>query len=374
MAQAEIHKESLKKVKVRNAVAIASALTVRALLFPLNKLILASDLLASVQRRIGQSALDVLRRRRRRHPDDRFSFWAYATRSSRHLYILDARRPDEYAASHIPTATNFHYELGQDLPKEIEELDRETPVVTYCAVGLRSGAFARRLRRMGFKHVYVLRGGFYRWANLGYPLASSKGYLVRNVKSQHALASILLRQDLKVFETHNAMLAKKRHFLRRHAARMRRRQYARLMRHVIVRWSSVRPNVPSVESQILPTMPQSETVVASEPTEKASPSHVYTPLHRPEADASESTPPTPTESTSLEALETGPADTTEEPESPEQERVPATELESGSSEQERAPATESGSPKGPTLGKESVEDTVVFGRAALRSVGRVSAL
>jgi rhodanese-related sulfurtransferase len=47
---------------------------------------------------------------------------------------------------------------------------KETPIVTYCAVGYRSAALATKLREAGFTSVRNLEGSIFQWANEHRPL------------------------------------------------------------------------------------------------------------------------------------------------------------------------------------------------------------
>ncbi len=74
--------------------------------------------------------------------------------------LLDVRQPNEYSTAHIPGATLI------PLPKltdSLDELDREKPIVVYCAVGGRSRVAAQLLAGKGFKRVYNLKGGINAW-------------------------------------------------------------------------------------------------------------------------------------------------------------------------------------------------------------------
>lgn len=91
------------------------------------------------------------------------------------LLIIDARRPDEYAISHIPGAVNIHTLLARRVSRYLQNVDLATPVLTYCAAGLRSGWLASRLRSLGFKNVKTLEGAFYQWASDGRPMVGDSG-------------------------------------------------------------------------------------------------------------------------------------------------------------------------------------------------------
>jgi rhodanese-related sulfurtransferase len=81
-------------------------------------------------------------------------------------FLLDVRERAEFEVSHLPRA----HHVAPDAPASTS-INRSTlPIVTYCSVGYRSGAFAERLRAAGFTNVVNLEGSIFRWANEGRPL------------------------------------------------------------------------------------------------------------------------------------------------------------------------------------------------------------
>ena len=76
------------------------------------------------------------------------------------IEILDVRQPAEYQEGHIASAKLIP--LG-DLPDHIDELNPQTPLIVYCAIGGRSRVAAQMLSGKGFKSVYNLTGGFKAW-------------------------------------------------------------------------------------------------------------------------------------------------------------------------------------------------------------------
>ena len=75
--------------------------------------------------------------------------------------ILDVRRPDEYAAGHIPNAINVPNEsIGTD---EIPELpDKDQLIMVYCRSGRRSKEAAEKLVKLGYTNI-VEFGGILDW-------------------------------------------------------------------------------------------------------------------------------------------------------------------------------------------------------------------
>jgi rhodanese-related sulfurtransferase len=75
--------------------------------------------------------------------------------------ILDVRRPDEYAAGHIPGAINVANEtIGT---AEIPELpDKDQLIFVYCRSGRRSKEAAEKLVKLGYTNI-VEFGGILDW-------------------------------------------------------------------------------------------------------------------------------------------------------------------------------------------------------------------
>jgi molybdopterin/thiamine biosynthesis adenylyltransferase/rhodanese-related sulfurtransferase len=80
--------------------------------------------------------------------------------------LIDVREKNEWDEGHIPGAV--HVPRGY-LEQRIEQAvpDRSTPVLLYCAGGVRSVFAARTLQEMGYKNVQSLSGGYTAWKDSG---------------------------------------------------------------------------------------------------------------------------------------------------------------------------------------------------------------
>jgi rhodanese-related sulfurtransferase len=82
------------------------------------------------------------------------------------VQLVDVRTPEEFASGHIEGAVLIDF-YDTDFGERIGKLDKNKPVMVYCAAGGRSGSTAEKLNKMGFKKVYDLDGGMRAWRSAG---------------------------------------------------------------------------------------------------------------------------------------------------------------------------------------------------------------
>ena len=97
------------------------------------------------------------------------------------ITIIDARSKDEFEGTipraarggHIPTAINIDWSknIEEGLFKNDEklaslyEIDKDTPIVTYCQGAYRAANSFLALKKIGFKNVRVYLGSWGEWGN-----------------------------------------------------------------------------------------------------------------------------------------------------------------------------------------------------------------
>ncbi|MGH7480679.1 MAG: rhodanese-like domain-containing protein, partial [Longimicrobiales bacterium] len=74
----------------------------------------------------------------------------------REAFEWDIANLEPYGARHIPLA---------ELPRRLDDLDRETEIVVHCRSGTRSERVVRYLRASGFTNARNLRGGILAWSD-----------------------------------------------------------------------------------------------------------------------------------------------------------------------------------------------------------------
>jgi thioredoxin 1 len=93
--------------------------------------------------------------------------------SNGNVQLLDVRTPEEFSQGHIANAVNIDIQ-SEHFDANARNLYSDLPVYVYCRSGSRSSDAAERLRKLGFKEVYELKGGILDWEKSGLPLVTSK--------------------------------------------------------------------------------------------------------------------------------------------------------------------------------------------------------
>ncbi|RYZ21539.1 MAG: thioredoxin [Chitinophagaceae bacterium] len=82
--------------------------------------------------------------------------------------LLDVRTPPEFGKGHLPGALNANWN-DANFTKQVEALDKATPLFVYCLGGTRSAAAVEKLRALGYSQVFELEGGIMKWRQDGLP-------------------------------------------------------------------------------------------------------------------------------------------------------------------------------------------------------------
>lgn len=83
------------------------------------------------------------------------------------LQLVDVRTAQEQAYGVIEGADRLDFS-SNNFESSLEKLNKNKPVLVYCASGGRSGRTMQKLKKMGFKEVYNLQGGIQAWIQHGY--------------------------------------------------------------------------------------------------------------------------------------------------------------------------------------------------------------
>ncbi|MCH4822139.1 rhodanese-like domain-containing protein [Gramella lutea] len=89
------------------------------------------------------------------------------------VVIIDSREKEEFQVSHIENAILVgynHFEVSK-----VNDIAKDSPIVVYCSLGIRSENIGRKLKKAGYKNVQNLYGGIFEWKNKGFPVVNPEG-------------------------------------------------------------------------------------------------------------------------------------------------------------------------------------------------------
>jgi phage shock protein E len=82
--------------------------------------------------------------------------------------LIDVREKEDWEKARACGAIHLSKGIVElEIEETVPDLDRK--IVCYCGGGSRSLLAAENLRRMGYRHVYSLKGGFRAWNASGLP-------------------------------------------------------------------------------------------------------------------------------------------------------------------------------------------------------------
>ncbi len=83
--------------------------------------------------------------------------------------LIDVRTQGEVDGGFIANMTHMDYN-GDGFGNQIQGLDKNRPVMVYCAGGGRSKKAANNMKTWGFTEIYELDNGFNGWESAGLPV------------------------------------------------------------------------------------------------------------------------------------------------------------------------------------------------------------
>lgn len=117
------------------------------------------------------------------------------------IVLLDAREPREFEVSHLNKAICVGYDHF-DLKKTIQQLpeDKNTKIVVYCSLGIRSEDIAEQLKKAGYKNVFNLYGGIFEWKNKGNSVVNKNNKPTEEVHAFNKEWGVWLTKGIKIYE------------------------------------------------------------------------------------------------------------------------------------------------------------------------------
>ncbi len=114
--------------------------------------------------------------------------------------ILDAREIKEYNVSHLKDAIYVGYEDFQIDSVQKKLPNKDSKIVVYCSLGIRSEEVAEKLKKAGYTNVFNLYGGIFEWKNNNFTIYDSEEIETENVHTFNGAWSKWLTNGIKIYE------------------------------------------------------------------------------------------------------------------------------------------------------------------------------
>lgn len=117
------------------------------------------------------------------------------------IVLLDAREIEEFKVSHLQNAICVGYN-SFNLKETLSKLsqDKNTKIVVYCSLGIRSETIAHNLIQAGYKNVHNLYGGIFEWKNNGFQVVDTLEKPTEKVHAFNKSWGKWLKKGEKVYE------------------------------------------------------------------------------------------------------------------------------------------------------------------------------
>ncbi|MCF6296195.1 MAG: rhodanese-like domain-containing protein [Flavobacteriaceae bacterium] len=114
--------------------------------------------------------------------------------------ILDAREKKEYNVSHIKDAIYVGYDFFEIDSVQQKLPNKDSQIVVYCSLGIRSEDIAEKLKKAGYKNVLNLYGGIFEWKNNNFTIYDSEENETENVHTFSLEWSKWFTNGIKIYE------------------------------------------------------------------------------------------------------------------------------------------------------------------------------
>jgi rhodanese-related sulfurtransferase len=116
------------------------------------------------------------------------------------IVVLDAREQKEFDVSHIRNAINVGFNKFDKSKITKRVNDKNTPIVVYCSIGVRSEKIGEKLLKLGYKNVYNLYGGIFEYKNEDGKVVNNQNKVTDSVHTYNKRWSEYLTKGIKVYE------------------------------------------------------------------------------------------------------------------------------------------------------------------------------
>ena len=115
------------------------------------------------------------------------------------IIFLDSRKKEEFDVSHLKGAIWVGYKTYEQEMVNAKIPKKDTPIIVYCSIGVRSENIGEKLQKAGYTNVKNLYGGIFEWKNQDKKIFNNKATETDSVHAFNKHWGKLLHKGIKVY-------------------------------------------------------------------------------------------------------------------------------------------------------------------------------
>jgi len=119
---------------------------------------------------------------------------------SENIILLDSREEKEFKTSHLKNAICVGYDFFNLDSVQAKLPNKNSKIVVYCSLGIRSEDVAEKLKKAGYSNIYNLYGGIFEWKNNDLEVLNSQEKPTDSIHTFSKAWSKWLKKGVKVYE------------------------------------------------------------------------------------------------------------------------------------------------------------------------------
>ncbi|WP_295986776.1 rhodanese-like domain-containing protein [uncultured Algibacter sp.] len=119
---------------------------------------------------------------------------------SKNIILLDSREEKEFKTSHLKNAIYVGYDFFNLDSVQSKLKNKNSKIVVYCSLGVRSEDVAEKLKKAGYSNVYNLYGGIFEWKNNDLEVLNLNEKPTDSIHIYSKAWSKWLKKGVKVYE------------------------------------------------------------------------------------------------------------------------------------------------------------------------------
>ena len=119
--------------------------------------------------------------------------------NKKNVLFLDAREKKEFNVSHIKNSIYVGYNNFDAIEFKKHQIAKDTRLVIYCSLGVRSEKIAKKIKNLGYTNVSNLYGGIFLWKDKNGIIVDTLGQYTENIHAYSKEWGQYVKTGVKIY-------------------------------------------------------------------------------------------------------------------------------------------------------------------------------